>query len=198
MEFAGQIRELFKGIAVSEGCADRLMGQIEQWAEAEGRDSAAFAQKLEFRTKEVEERLDKLVNGYLDGIIEKDAYLKRKDELMKIKVDLHHQTRGSGRKPSWLEPLKDWVKTVHHAGKLAFSEPDLYEIRSLVEKIGTKRLVRDKKIFFDFAPPFDILAKNKALQAKSPALAGPVGQESESEFLSVCTRRESNSQPSDP
>ena len=43
------------------------------------------------------------------------------------------------------------------------------------EKIGSNRLLQDKKIGFDWLPPFDLLAKHKGLAAittKSPDKAG--------------------------
>ena len=35
--------------------------------------------------------LDKLVNGFLDGTIDKETYLVKKDELIKTKTDLQER-----------------------------------------------------------------------------------------------------------
>jgi hypothetical protein len=67
---------------------------------------------------------------------------------------------------SWVEPLRDWVKTAHYAGKMANSDVDLSEFKSFSEKVGYNRLLKDKKIVFDWLPPFDILASDKELQTK--------------------------------
>ena len=187
-----QLRERFKEIAIPDNWAQMMLSQIDRWVNEERKDSSAFAQKLEARTTDIEGRLDKLITTYLDGDIEKESYLKRKNEIMKIKVDLHNERINFGRKPSWIEPLRDWVKTIHHAGKLASFSSDLGAVRSLAEKIGTKRLLLDKKILFDFVPPYHIVPKYKALQAKSPALAGRVGQEISNEHLLVRRERDSN------
>ena len=70
---------------------------------------------------------------------------------------------------SWVEPLRDWVKTAHYAGKMANSGSDLSEFKSFSEKVGSNRLLKDKKIVFDWLPPYDILAKDSELQTKSPS-----------------------------
>ena len=192
---AEQVREHLGAIGISDEWAEKMLEQIEQWAQEERRGSASFAQNLETRTKELETKMDKLVSAYLDGEIEKGAYLKKKEELMKIKADLHSQRNGFGQKPSWIEPLRDWVKTAHHAGKLASCDSDFNEIKSLAEKIGTNRLLRDKKILFDFVPPYHNIPTNKALQSKSPAGAGLGGEVSKKETLAWWSRRELNPRP---
>ena len=76
---------------------------------------------------------------------------------------------------SWVEPLRDWVKTAHYAGKMANSDVDLSEFKSFSEKVGYNRLLKDKKIVFDWLPPFDIVAKDRELQTektKSPDRSG--------------------------
>ncbi len=78
--------------------------------------------------------------------MEKDVYLRKKDELMKIKTDIHSQKNGFGQKLTWLEPLRDWVKTAHHAGEFANSDHDFKDLSAAAEKIGTNRLLMDKKI----------------------------------------------------
>ncbi|MEK6732025.1 MAG: hypothetical protein AABY55_00180 [Candidatus Omnitrophota bacterium] len=66
-----------------------------------------------------------------------------------------------GRKGNfWIEPLREWIKTAHHAEKLASSQ-NFYEIKIFVEKIGTNRRLRDKKALFDFKRPFDIIPEYK-------------------------------------
>jgi hypothetical protein len=71
----------------------------------------------------------------------------------------------------------------HHAGKLVSCSSDLNEIKSLEKKIGTNRPIKDKKILFDFVPPYHNIPKYKALQTKSPAGAGLGGEVSKKETL---------------
>jgi len=62
------------------------------------------------------------------------------------------------------------VNTAHNAGKLALSE-NYSEIKSFAEKIGTNRQLMDKKMLFEFAPPFSFIAIYKGLQTTSTANA---------------------------
>jgi hypothetical protein len=94
--------------------------------------SQSFAQNLEKEIKEVEQKLDKLVNAFLDGSIEKETYLTKKDELITTKTDLQQRKSDFGRKGNnWIEPLREWILTANHAEKLASSN-EFDEIKSLV------------------------------------------------------------------
>jgi hypothetical protein len=123
----------------------------------------SFAQSLEAQIKEVEQKLDRLVNAFLDGSVEKETYLAKKDELIKTKTVLLQKKDDFGRKGNnWIEPLKDWILTANYAEKLVSSN-DFDEIKSFVGKIGTNRRLLDRKVFFDFVRPFDLIPKYKNL-----------------------------------
>ena len=52
---------------------------------------------------------------------------------------------------------------------------DFAEYKELSDKTGSNRLLKDKKIEFDWLPPFDIVAKDRELQTektKSPDRSG--------------------------
>ena len=129
-------------------------------------------QNLDEKIKEAETKLDKLVNAFLDGSIEKETYLAKKDELIKTKTDLNKRKSDFGRKGNnWIEPLRDWIKTAHHAEKLALSN-DFYEIKSLTEKIGTNRRLLSRKTEFEFVRPYDLIPKYRAFCEARPAEGG--------------------------
>ncbi len=119
--------------------------------------SQSSAQNFKKQIKETEQKLDKLVNAFLDGIIEKDIYLQKKDELIKAKVELLQKKTDFGRKGNnWIEPLKNWILDAHHAGELALSK-DLTEIKSFVKKIGTNRRLLDKTCYLELKKPWSFL-----------------------------------------
>ena len=111
--------------------------------------------------KETEEKLDKLVNAFLDGIIDKDVYLEKKEALINQKQSLRDKKASFGRKGLlWLEPLRKFVKAADSAGKLT-PLSEFSEIKEILEKSGTNRLLRDKKICMDFKEPFCYINNHK-------------------------------------
>jgi DNA invertase Pin-like site-specific DNA recombinase len=152
-----QLKESLSKVALCQDWTEKMRAQVDIWEKERTQVSKSFAQNLEVKIKETDEKLDKLVNAFLDGTIEKETYLIKKDELVKIKTELLEKKRDFGRKGNnWNEPLWEWLNLACHVEKLASSE-DLYEIKSLVEKIGTNRRLLDRKIILDFKKPFDLI-----------------------------------------
>ncbi|MBI5728675.1 MAG: hypothetical protein HY983_00310 [Candidatus Magasanikbacteria bacterium] len=60
-----------------------MKAQVDVWEKDNAQSAQSFAQNLDERIKETEIKLDKLVNAFLDGSIEKETYLVKKDELIK-------------------------------------------------------------------------------------------------------------------
>ena len=115
---------------------------------------------METKLKETEQKLDKLVNGFLDETIEKSAYLKKKEELIKLKTELIQKKSDFGQKGKlWLEPLRNWVETAHSAEQMALSN-DFTEIKRYLEKVGTNHVLIDILRVSGLRSKDDILSVN--------------------------------------
>ena len=191
-----QLKNRLQNVAICDDWKEKMLAKVSIWENETKLSSQSFAQKFDEQNKEVEMKLDKLVNAFLDGSIEKEIYLVKKDELIKTKTNLQEKRSAFGRKGNnWVEPLRNWIKDANHAEKLALSK-DFLEIKSFVEKIGTNRHLKNKCILLDFKPPFDLIPKFKAFCEASPAKGG--ASEPTKPFQNVdCSlmsgRRDSNS-----
>ena len=145
-----------------------MWAQIEIWEKDKNQSSLAFTKYIESRIKACETKLDRLVNEFLDGTIEKQVYLAKKDELIKQKLALKQKKTDFGQKwNNWIEPLRQWVRDAHNAEKLAVSN-DFDEIKSFVGKIGTNRLLTNKNASLTCGVSWRVLAdcpQNPAWQA---------------------------------
>ena len=111
----------------------------------------------------------------------------KKDEFIKTKTDLNKKKSDFGRKGNdWIEPLRDFIKTAHHAEKLALSN-DFYEIKSLTEKIGTNRRLLSRKTEFGFIRPYDLIPKYAENCECSPAEGGASEQTNAPQFSKCLT-----------
>src|SRR3989338_7799221 len=106
-----------------------MLAQVDIWEKESTRSSQTFAQNLQIKIKEIDAKLDKLVNAFLDGDIDKEVYLAKKSDIVRSKTELLQKKADFGRKGNfWIEPLRDWIRTAHHAEKLALSR-NFYEIK---------------------------------------------------------------------
>jgi len=158
-QIAEQLKTELEKITLPESWYKTGLVQIEKWAEEEKIGQQALIQNIGNALIEVKRKLDKLVSGFLEGIIERDAYLKKKEELIIKKGDLELQSKQFGDKAIiWVEPMMKWLEAAHHAGEISKSE-NYEEIKLFVEKIGSNRLLQDKKVKIEWDEPFLILRK---------------------------------------
>ena len=162
----GQLKVQFQKIAILDDWAENMLKEIEIWQKESQLKTKTSVQNVDAKIRLIEMRMDKLVNAFLDGLIEKENYLKKKDEILREKFDLKlkHSDFGAEGK-NWVEPLRDWVKTLENAGKLSCMNADLSAYKALSEKVGSNRLLQDKKIVWDWLPPFRLALQDKGFQA---------------------------------
>ena len=161
IQLVEQLKTEFSKVALCEDWEEKMLAQVEIWEKEAKSSSHIFVQNLEGKIKTTDEKLDKLINAFLDGDIEKETYLKKKEELIKTKKDLSGQKSDFGRKGNnWIEPLKEWILSAHQAEKLAFGN-DFHEMKSFVKKIGTNHQLFNKKMSFQYKAPFNILLRYK-------------------------------------
>ena len=71
--------------------------KIDEWENENISARGSVAQNLKDKIRENQEKLDKLVSIYLDGDIEREIYLERKDILMREKASLLESERDFGQ-----------------------------------------------------------------------------------------------------
>ena len=151
-----------------------MLGRAKEWEREESSASQSDVQNLSEQIKTAEAKMEKLVSTYLDGDIPKQAYLKKKDEILLASAVLEQKKKDfeSGRK-NWVEPLREWILDTKQADFLSKSE-NYHEIKTFVQKIGTNPLVRNKSAVFDFCPASQFAAKRRII-LRSAAASRPRG-----------------------
>jgi site-specific DNA recombinase len=164
-----ELRELLQKASLPERWAPEVFAQMDRWEEEERGRLRSFARKQAGDMELVQGKLDKLVNGYLEGMIDRGTYQRKKDELIRQKIEIDGRQACSGERASrWVEPMREFLESAHKAGKLAFSE-DYPEMKKILETIGTNRQVFHKKVEVEFVRPFDSLLGAKALWLEANA-----------------------------
>ena len=157
-ELVEQLKGQLEKIALKDEWAKYMLDEVTKWEKEEKSGGKEFAQNLEIKSAETENKLSRLVDEYLEGNIEKEIYLNKKDELIKTKTDLNKKRSDFGRKGNnWIEPMREFIKEANHAGILALSN-DFIAIKSFVKRNGTNRRLLGRKVGWDWNSEFKFLA----------------------------------------
>ena len=156
-DVATQIKEQLQTVAISDTCYRDGLAEIAEWEKELKNNRGSFSENIDRKILETDEKLGKLVDSYLDNLIDKDIYLKKKEGLIKQKTELHQKKSDFAKKGiSWIEPLKEFWKDLNQAKKLALSN-DFHEIKSFVAKNGTNPSLLAKTVSFDWLGGFQII-----------------------------------------
>jgi len=166
-ELVKQTCQKLREIILPENWAKEIFDYLENEERKEFQSSGNFVQKINQKLAEIQNKLDKLLEGYLDGLIEEGDYKQKKEDLIKEKITLKSEKESAEKKKfqSWIEPTRNFLKTAFSIQKI-ISEKSFEEIKSIVEKVGTNHTISNKKVAWDWQPPYDFLASFLASPAR--------------------------------
>jgi len=89
----------------------------------------------------------------LEGVIDKNDYLRNKEELINKKVGLEEKIkRINDQGDNWLEPMRDFILRSRLAKKTA-DEGDLSQFKAFLKNIGSNFILQGGK--FEFLAEFE-------------------------------------------
>ena len=173
-ELDKQLSALLQKYAMPTAWADKLcelicsdeMSEKADFERITGNDKEAIAQ--------LSDKLARLLDGYLDGDIERELYQDKRAEMLGKKKLLQEQIEQATLGVStWVEPMKTWIETTVSIHKIANSD-DLAVKKSLcLEIFGSNLQMRQKEVVINDDQFLISPLKNRwqALRAASEKIA---------------------------
>ncbi len=143
--------------------ADRMATMRLTWAE-QTQNAAAAARVSEAR---MSERLNRLTDAYVDGLIDAELFQERKKALLMERQRLKERMTAKGNDtdlPSRLGKFFELTGTVYFQYKVALPE----EKRALLESVTSNRSIFDKTAVIALDSPFDEVANRVTTENGSP------------------------------
>src|SRR3989344_4620016 len=115
-------------------------------------------------------KLERLLNGYLDQVIDEQDYRTEKSRLLLSKKSLEEEISNFSHKQNdWLAPFQQWLKDAQSLDKIA-SDSDLFA-----------KKVKAKEIFGSH-----LLLQNKTVRASAPNFPNPPAKSGETAWAALC------------
>ena len=116
---------------------------------------------LDKELKEVQAKLVKLVDLYLDGELDRADYVARKKELLDRKVAIFNgkQNLQNIHPKSRFELLRTPIKLVLELRNTNVGD-DLIKLRNYVTKVGSNFRLKERKVLWDWTNPYENLANS--------------------------------------
>ncbi|TSC94099.1 MAG: Resolvase protein [Parcubacteria group bacterium Licking1014_1] len=130
-----QISSLLQKFSLKKDWAEKLNKMLEKDKNKTSQSFVAFVQENKKRIVEIQTKLQRLLDGYLEQDIEREIYRVEKSKLLSEKKSLEEKISTLEQKQTgWLEPMKNWIKEAESIDKIA-NDSDLF-----AKKVATKEI----------------------------------------------------------
>ena len=153
---AEQIKNEIQKVSLPDDCANWMLAELEKEQKEKVQSSRFFAQKINDEIKAIDEKLEKLMNAYLENALSLEEYREVKNKLVNQK-----------------QLLKDKLTVIEQKSDNRF-EPAINFINSLkqskIAAIGSNFQILEQKLFFDFKNPYKIIANAEPERREGEAI----------------------------
>ncbi|MEP9409939.1 MAG: recombinase family protein [Candidatus Brocadia sp.] len=146
-----QMRNIIQKVSLPDDWAENMLAEIDKEKEQVKLESLSFVKNLQKEKAEVEQKMDKLLDLFIEGkSISPEEYQAKKSKLLNEKLEIEQKIRDFEQKGNnWLEPMRKMIFEAKEA-KILLSQGDKTQIRQFLKNVGSNFILKDKK--FNFAP----------------------------------------------
>ena len=158
-----EITALLKPFSLRADWADEMLLRVKEEKKQSVQSAAQVIAEKRAEIEKINLRLQKLLDSFLDEIIDRDTYVAEKAKWMSQKKSLEEQSTAllKGRS-DWLEPFQSWILTARNAGEIAVNGSP-QEKKALAQNVFGSNLVFDcKKARGSCVKPWSYLLDNSS------------------------------------
>lgn len=167
-EIEKQLRVRIKEITINDMIKELLMVAIKK---SHNNEKELYLNSIKYWQNifnKCEDKLDRLLNLYTDGLIEKEEYGKKKREILDAKTEAKEKLEVYDKtNQAWHDYAENLIIQTNHAYKV-FEEGSIEDKKALLRAVGKNFILRDGLLDFDLKEPFNFVAEFN--QAKSSNL----------------------------
>ena len=171
-----QAKNLLQSVSLPLSEIENMEKQIDLWEKESISERGSVSQNLKTKLSETKEKLDKLVSLYLDGDIEREIYLERKDLLLRQKAKFEESFKDFGQqRKNWVEPLRSFVLSLREAVILEKGE-NYFAWKEFFQKIGSNPILKDKTLSCNWGELWEFTASavgGKSFEKNDSAILAP-------------------------
>ena len=189
-----QISKILQKVSLNSDWTDKMIKELNKEKEQNAQVEFSFAQDIKSQIKICENRLDKLLDAHLSGIISQEEYAIKKEKILNQKIENQEKLKHFEQKDNhWLEPAKNFILQTNQAQTVA-KKGTLQEKHEFLKKVGSNLVLKDCGIKYFPRGAWKIIG-NLPDFITEPAKFFGGNLAGEAEFTVMRGRPDSNRQP---
>ncbi len=130
-----QISSLLQKVSLPQDWAEELQSMLEKDKKESAQSCSAFVQDAQGKIRDIQTKLQRLLDGYLEQDIERETYREQKAILLSEKKSLEEQiTKLEQKQNDWVEPMKKWINYAQTLTKIA-SDGNLFSKKVAAKEV---------------------------------------------------------------
>lgn len=179
-ELDSQLSSLIQKVSLPKDWAEELLKMAQEDYEKSAQSSSVHVKENQVKILTITQKLERLLTGYLDQVVEQNEYRSQKSKLLSEKKSLEEKISSLlHTQNNWLEPMKKWIKDAQNLNEIARGT-DLFTKKACAKEIYGSNLLLQNKILRASAPNFsnsllnsggnhwDALRASRILSTKKP------------------------------
>ena len=145
-ELDSQLSDLLKAYALPDDWAQDLRTMLNKDEQKEQSTTSIFIVRAQEKIQILQNKLQRLLDGYLDQDIDRETYAAKKAELMSQKKSLEEQsTKITHDASAWVEPMRTWINKANDL--CTVSTDDNLQAKNLAAKeiFGSNLILKNKQ-----------------------------------------------------
>ena len=143
-ELDSQLSKMITKVSLRQDWANGMLEKLDGEKIELAHSCGAFVGEKREEIRAINQKLQRLLDSYLDQDVDRNSYLVKKENLLSSKKTLEEQiARIQQTHNAWLEPMRNFILSAHQANSLINSE-NLEEKRSFLQKIGSNWTLQNK------------------------------------------------------
>ncbi len=154
---AEEVANELQKVSLSSAWAEWMLTELNKEEAEAAQSGAVFAQNLKDKIKELEGKLDLLLDAHLDGTISREEYITKKEKIINEKSELAQKLKDFERNGNhWLEPARQFILAAQQAKIIALQENPVAG-RDFLKRIGSNRFLLSQKVAIEPKKSWQIL-----------------------------------------
>ena len=154
-----QIKSFLQKVSLSSQDTEKVLAALDEDQDKARQDAQAKVSTLKKQLEIMEAKLQKLLDIYLADALSTEEYAAKKQTLLIEKIALSEKITDFEQKGlSWLEPTREFVKSLNQAAKLIESE-NKTEMTTFLKNIGSNHILEKRQLKFSAKTPFDLVSE---------------------------------------
>ena len=154
-----QIKSFLQKVSLSNQDTEKVLAALDSEQEQAKQQAQSKVKNLKEQLKQIETKLAKLLDLFLNDALSTKEYTAKKQELLSQKVELQEKNSDFEQKGlSWLEPAREFVLSLNQAAKLVGSE-NKKEMATFLKNISSNHILQNRQLIFSAKNPYNLVAE---------------------------------------